>query len=147
MRHLHMSVTRYEGVLFAHLVSRNIILHIIWMRSVARWNPPSTNEELNWIWEACTYDVRKIFGFLDPLPPCLNFALTYSIEFTQPPIPHLLLAQPLLPPQCGRHMYIALSLVSFSADSDRVRSLAQRVHRERRAKNGPVAWRDSLEGP
>ena len=56
---------------------------------------------------ACTYDIRKILGFLDPLPPCPNFALTYSIEFTQPPLVRLLLAQPSLPPQCGCHMYIA----------------------------------------
>ena len=31
-------------------------------------------------------------------PPCPNFVLTYSIEFTQPPLLHLLLAQPPLNP-------------------------------------------------
>ena len=62
--------------------------------------------------DACTYDVRKFFGFLDPLPPCPNFALTYSIEFTQPPLLHLLLAQP-PPPQGGRHMNIAPYLVTI----------------------------------
>ena len=49
----------------------------------------------------------KFSCFWTPSPPCPNFALTYSIEFTQPPLLHLLLAQPPSPPQCGRHMYVA----------------------------------------
>ena len=50
-----------------------------------------------------------MFGVLDPLPPYPNFALTYSIEFRQPPLLHLLLAQPPSPlsVECGRHMYNA----------------------------------------
>ena len=47
----------------------------------------------------------KFSGFCTPSPPCPKFALTYSIEFMQPPLLHLLLAQS--PPQCGRHMCIA----------------------------------------
>ena len=47
--------------------------------------------------EASIKEVCKNFGFFDPLPPCPNFALAYSIEFTQPPLLHLLLAQPLSP--------------------------------------------------
>ena len=37
------------------------------------------------------YDVRKILGFLDPLPPCPHLGLIYSTKFTQPPLLHLLL--------------------------------------------------------
>ena len=39
----------------------------------------------------------KVSGFWTPSPPCPNFALTYGIEFTQPPLLHLLLAQPPTP--------------------------------------------------
>ena len=52
------------------------------------------------------YDVRKILGFFDPLPPCLHLGLIYSTKFTQPPLLHLLLGKPPLPPQCGRHIWM-----------------------------------------
>ena len=35
----------------------------------------------------------KFSGFTTSFPPCPNFALTYSIEFPQPPLLHFLLAQ------------------------------------------------------
>ena len=31
------------------------------------------------------YDIRKIFGFFDPLTPCLYFHLIYILQFMQPP--------------------------------------------------------------
>ena len=34
----------------------------------------------------------------DPLPTCLHFGLIYSTKFTQPPLLHLHLGYPLLPP-------------------------------------------------
>ena len=37
------------------------------------------------------YDVRKILGFFDPLPPCPHLGLIYSTKFTQRPLLHLLL--------------------------------------------------------
>ena len=37
------------------------------------------------------YDVRKILGFFDLLPPCPHLGLIYSTKFTQPPLLHLLL--------------------------------------------------------
>ena len=40
---------------------------------------------------ASIYDVRKIFGILDPLPHCPHLGLMYSIKFMQPPLLHLLL--------------------------------------------------------
>ena len=45
-----------------------------------------------------TYDVRKIFRFFDPLPPCPHLELICSIKFTQP-----LLLRPLFhdPPPMG----------------------------------------------
>ena len=46
----------------------------------------------------CTYDVCKIFRIFVPLPPCLHWGLIYSIDFTQPPLLHLLLRYPLPPP-------------------------------------------------
>ena len=36
-------------------------------------------------------DVRKIFGFFDPLPPCPHFGQIYSAKITQPPLSCLLL--------------------------------------------------------
>ena len=41
---------------------------------------------------------RKIFGVLDPLPPCPQLGFIYSIKFTQPPFVCLLLSQPHPPP-------------------------------------------------
>ena len=40
---------------------------------------------------ASIYDVRKIFGILDPSPHCQHLGLIYSTKFTQPPLLHLLL--------------------------------------------------------
>ena len=39
---------------------------------------------------ASIYDVRKIFGILDP-SPCPHLGLIYNTKFTQPPLLHLLL--------------------------------------------------------
>ena len=46
----------------------------------------------------CTYDVHKVFGDFDPLPPCLNLGPIHSTKYTQPPLLHLLLGYPLPPP-------------------------------------------------
>ena len=55
----------------------------------------------------CTYDVCKIFGIFDPLPPpCLHLGPIHSTKFTQPPLLHLLLGYPPPPSHCRRHMYI-----------------------------------------
>ena len=32
------------------------------------------------------YDVRKMFRFVDPLPPCLHLDLIYTMKFTQHPL-------------------------------------------------------------
>ena len=37
---------------------------------------------------ASIYYVRKIFGILDPLPPCSQSGLIYKTKFTQPPLLH-----------------------------------------------------------
>ena len=52
-------------------------------------NPDGAAERLNK--GASIYDVRKIFGILDPLPPCPHLGLIYSTKFTKPPLLHLLL--------------------------------------------------------
>ena len=44
--------------------------------------------------EAFRYDVDKIFGFFDLLPPCPHLVLTYTLKFTQPPLLHLLFHDP-----------------------------------------------------
>merc|ERR1712020_186837 len=53
----------------------------------------------------------KFSGFWTPFPPCPNFSLTYSIEFTQPPLLHLLLAQP--PSPLGVDVICTLPLIPF----------------------------------
>ena len=45
-------------------------------------------------WGAFINDIRKIFGFFDPLPPCPHLVLTYTLKFTQPPLLHLLFHDP-----------------------------------------------------
>ena len=55
------------------------------------------------------YDVRKNFGFFDPLPPCLHLDLIYTIKFTQP-----LLLRPLFhDPPPMRTSYLEAPLFPF----------------------------------
>ena len=51
------------------------------------------------------YDVRKIFGFFDPLPPCPHWAtgLYYKIHATSLTLSAF--PRPPSPPQCGRHKW------------------------------------------
>ena len=41
------------------------------------------------------YDVHKIFGFFDPLPPYLHLELFYTKKFTEPPLLRPLFHEPL----------------------------------------------------
>ena len=47
---------------------------------------------------ASIYYIRKIFGILDPLPPCSQSGLIYSTKFTQPPLLHSHSGQIFRPP-------------------------------------------------
>ena len=46
----------------------------------------------------------KFLGFLNPSPPCPHLGLIYSTKF----IPYYIFfwANPLPPPQCGRHIWM-----------------------------------------
>ena len=63
---------------------------------------PVRLEEWKAIKGASIYDIRKFFGFFDPLPPIVR-------KFTQPPLLRLLTMSAFedtpLPPQCGRHKW------------------------------------------
>ena len=43
-------------------------------------------------------DARKAFGFFCPPPPCPHLELIYALNFTQPPLLHLLFHDPPSPP-------------------------------------------------
>ena len=56
---------------------------------------------------ASIYYVRKIFGILEPLPPCSLFGLNHKTKFTQPRLLRSLLGTLPPPPLCERHKWIA----------------------------------------
>ena len=56
---------------------------------------------------ASIYYVFKIFGILDPLPPCSLFGLNHKTKFTQPRLLRSLLGTLPPPPLCERNKWIA----------------------------------------
>ena len=68
---------------------------------------------------AYRYDVHKIFGFFDPLPPCPHLELIYTVKFMQPPLPRPpLFHESLTPLKCADVFLLVTLTASLSFHND-----------------------------
>ena len=94
-----------QGLLLSHEGGASIVVVTVsgmWHCTLDGWMAESERGK-----GPFTYDVHQNFRILYPLTPCPQIELIYSTKSTQPPVRHLLLDQPPLHPQCGRHMWTA----------------------------------------
>ena len=85
-------------------------------------------------------DVRKIFRFWTPSPPCPHLVLICSIEFTQPPLLNIVFGTF----QCERHLIMVLSL--FPIVPQIPEATATQLRADVQAQQGPRG-RDRLRQP
>ena len=64
---------------------------------------------------ASRYDIHKIFGFFDPLSPCLNLELINIIKFTQSPFLCPLFHDPLPPPMRTSYLEAPNAIVTHGS--------------------------------